>query len=135
MTVGRRCTFLPVGFNLTAKKFQKGNQQSKAHTYHNVLCTLRRVKNFSFRSVFLSSEPWRFIIKNILSTLHPPYVSPRWPTTIGGYQGMGDWARGWTRVGQVGPSHTFDRIQQVERELEERRIIETWDNDDNWPSM
>ena len=48
---------------------------------------------------------------------------------------MADWSRGWTRVGQGGPSQTFDRIQEAERELEERRIIESWDTDDNWPSM
>lgn len=48
---------------------------------------------------------------------------------------MGDWAGGWIRVGHGLPPQTFDRIQEAERELEERKTIEAWDNDDNWPSM
>ncbi|KAF7560297.1 hypothetical protein G7046_g3840 [Stylonectria norvegica] len=48
---------------------------------------------------------------------------------------MGDWARGWTKVGQADLPPTFSRIHEAERELEERRTIDAWDNDENWPSI
>lgn len=48
---------------------------------------------------------------------------------------MGDWVRGWTRVGQADPTHSYNRFWEIERELDEQRTISAWDNDDNWPSM
>ncbi|RSL53303.1 hypothetical protein CEP54_010469 [Fusarium duplospermum] len=48
---------------------------------------------------------------------------------------MGDWARGWTRVGQAGPSQHYGRPWAIEREHEELRIIDGWGNDDNWPGI
>ncbi|KAM0415839.1 hypothetical protein ACHAPT_013199 [Fusarium lateritium] len=48
---------------------------------------------------------------------------------------MGDWARGWTRVGQAGPSQHYGRPWEIEREREELKIIDGWGNDDNWPSI
>ncbi|CAM1505727.1 Fc.00g113640.m01.CDS01 [Cosmosporella sp. VM-42] len=48
---------------------------------------------------------------------------------------MGDWARGWIRVGQGARSQTFNPVEEAEKELEERRTIESWDNDDNWPGI
>lgn len=48
---------------------------------------------------------------------------------------MGDWARGWTRVGQTGPIQHFGRIWEAERELEELSIIDSWNEDDSWPSI
>ncbi|KAM0342794.1 hypothetical protein ACHAPU_009158 [Fusarium lateritium] len=48
---------------------------------------------------------------------------------------MGDWARGWTRVGQTGPTQHYGRVWEAERELEELSIIDSWHNDDNWPGI
>ncbi|KAH8722295.1 kinase-like domain-containing protein [Ilyonectria robusta] len=48
---------------------------------------------------------------------------------------MGDWVRGWTRVGQADPTHSYNRFWEIERELDEQRTISAWDNDDNWPSI
>lgn len=48
---------------------------------------------------------------------------------------MGDWARGWTRVGHAGLSQHYGRPWAIEREHEELRIIDGWGNDDNWPGM
>ncbi|CAF3465639.1 unnamed protein product [Fusarium graminearum] len=48
---------------------------------------------------------------------------------------MGDWARGWTRVGQTGPIQHYGRIWEAERELEELSIIDSWNEDDSWPSI
>ncbi|KPM34496.1 hypothetical protein AK830_g12075 [Neonectria ditissima] len=48
---------------------------------------------------------------------------------------MGDWARGWTRVGQADPTQSYNRFWEIERELEERSIIDAWDNDENWPGI
>ncbi|KAK7426606.1 hypothetical protein QQZ08_006936 [Neonectria magnoliae] len=48
---------------------------------------------------------------------------------------MGDWVRGWTRIGQAGPTQAYNRFWEVERELDERRTIDAWDNDDNWPGV
>ncbi|KAH6887547.1 kinase-like domain-containing protein [Thelonectria olida] len=49
---------------------------------------------------------------------------------------MGDWSRGWTRVGQLDPTkHLYNAFSELERENEERRIIDAWDADDNWPGI
>ncbi|KAF4972103.1 hypothetical protein FSARC_1243 [Fusarium sarcochroum] len=48
---------------------------------------------------------------------------------------MGDWARGWTRVGQPGPSQHYGRVWEAERELEELSIIDSWNDDDSWPGI
>ncbi|KAH7238671.1 kinase-like domain-containing protein [Fusarium tricinctum] len=48
---------------------------------------------------------------------------------------MGDWARGWTRVGQTGPTQHYGRVWEAERELEELNIIDSWNNDDSWPGI
>jgi hypothetical protein len=48
---------------------------------------------------------------------------------------MGDWTRGWTRVGQTGPTQHYGRVWEAERELQELSIIESWNDDDNWPGM
>ncbi|KAL3595037.1 hypothetical protein FPOAC2_09358 [Fusarium poae] len=48
---------------------------------------------------------------------------------------MGDRARGWTRVGQTGPVQHYGRIWEAERELEELGIIDSWNDDDSWPSI
>lgn len=59
-------------------------------------------------------------------------------TTFGHFNtslSMGDWARGWTRVGQTGPTQHYGRVWEAERELEELSIIDSWNNDDSWPGM
>ncbi|KAF5964538.1 serine/threonine protein kinase [Fusarium bulbicola] len=48
---------------------------------------------------------------------------------------MGDWARGWTRVGQTGPTQHYGRVWEAERELQELSIIESWNDDDSWPGI
>ncbi|KAM5350564.1 hypothetical protein ACJ41O_007069 [Fusarium nematophilum] len=48
---------------------------------------------------------------------------------------MSDWAQGWTRVGQSGPSQSYGRLWEAERESEELKIIDAWDNEDSWPSI
>ncbi|KAF5024089.1 hypothetical protein F66182_3833 [Fusarium sp. NRRL 66182] len=48
---------------------------------------------------------------------------------------MGDWARGWTRVGQAGPTQHYGRVWEAERELEELDIINSWNDDDAWPGI
>ncbi|KAF5658193.1 serine threonine kinase [Fusarium heterosporum] len=48
---------------------------------------------------------------------------------------MGDWARGWTRVGQTGPTQHYGRVWEAERELEELSIIDSWHSDDSWPGI
>ncbi|XEV06706.1 hypothetical protein FSHL1_011993 [Fusarium sambucinum] len=48
---------------------------------------------------------------------------------------MGDWARGWTRVGQTGPIQHYGRIWEAEREREELGIIDSWNDDDSWPGI
>ncbi|KAI5459286.1 kinase-like domain-containing protein [Mariannaea sp. PMI_226] len=48
---------------------------------------------------------------------------------------MTDWTRGWTRVGQPDPTKhpSYNAFWIAERELEERKIIDAWDDDDSWP--